>query len=250
MGSCRLKRYVLPGSISGEERRPGDYLFRPSLRKNHSACVAEVEPSRGPSYPAFGSGATRLQASESLTPRGGLRFGPLPPVGRSLVMALRKSPRENTALWTPIVSVERERRRVHERHQEMENNDCVATALTPKPSSRSNLSSSPLSLGSPEEGWRLMRTFLRITNPAVRSVILDMVSALERQDLQRRARDDRATPETFIFDQGSTVEDRRRTRPPGRPAAGMLIRASATTSGKSGQAILYRTRSGDRWSSA
>jgi hypothetical protein len=35
-----------------------------------------------------------------------------------------------------------------------------------------------------EEGWRLMRTFLDIRNPAVRNIILDVVFVLAQQDSQ------------------------------------------------------------------
>ena len=48
-------------------------------------------------------------------------------------------------------------------------------------------SNSQLPLGPPEEGWRLMRAFLDIGNPAIRSAVLDMVIALAEQDSQGRS---------------------------------------------------------------
>jgi len=38
--------------------------------------------------------------------------------------------------------------------------------------------------GSPEEGWRLMRTFVTIRDPALRKLVLDIVLALAKRDLQ------------------------------------------------------------------
>jgi len=66
----------------------------------------------------------------------------------------------------------------------MENNYSVANAVIGEPCSPENFSSPQLSLGSPEEGERLMRDFLNIRNPALRNIILDMVSALAWQDSQ------------------------------------------------------------------
>jgi hypothetical protein len=66
----------------------------------------------------------------------------------------------------------------------MENNDSAANAVIGAPCPPENFSSPQLSLGSPEEGERLMRAFLDITNPALRNIILDMVSALAWQDSQ------------------------------------------------------------------
>ena len=66
----------------------------------------------------------------------------------------------------------------------MKNNDSTADAVIGEPCSRENFSGPQLSLGSPEEGWCLMCTFLNIKNPALRTIILDMVSALAWQDSQ------------------------------------------------------------------
>jgi hypothetical protein len=64
----------------------------------------------------------------------------------------------------------------------MGNADSPGEAVIGYPFSPENFLSPQLSLGSPEEGWRLMRAFLNIRNPALRDVILDMVSALAWQD--------------------------------------------------------------------
>ena len=69
----------------------------------------------------------------------------------------------------------------------MENDDRAEATATAESYSRENFSTAYLSLGSPAEGRLLMRSFLKIKNPAVRSMILDMVSALAWQDLQKLA---------------------------------------------------------------
>jgi len=68
----------------------------------------------------------------------------------------------------------------------MENNDDAADAVIGEPCSREDFSSLQLSSEAAEEGWRLMCAFSNIGNPALRNIILDMVSALAWQDSQVR----------------------------------------------------------------
>jgi hypothetical protein len=71
--------------------------------------------------------------------------------------------------------------------QGMENNNSGPDAVIAEPHSREDFSSTPLSLASQEQGWCLMRTFSTIGNPAIRDIILEMVSALAWQDSQDRS---------------------------------------------------------------
>jgi len=68
----------------------------------------------------------------------------------------------------------------------MENYESAADASIAEPHSRKEFLSKPLSVGLQEEERRLMRAFSDIKNPAVRNIILDMVSALAWQDSQVR----------------------------------------------------------------
>ena len=60
-------------------------------------------------------------------------------------------------------------------------NSCAADARTDEFCSRE--SPEPF-YGSPEEGWRLMRTFVTIRDPALRKLVLDIVLALAKRDSQ------------------------------------------------------------------
>jgi hypothetical protein len=66
------------------------------------------------------------------------------------------------------------------RDKEMENG-CAGDAGTGE--FRSREGGEPFH-GSPEEGWRLMRTFVTVRDPALRKLVLDIVLALARRDSQ------------------------------------------------------------------
>ena len=61
------------------------------------------------------------------------------------------------------------------------------TANTLELTSCEEFSSHNFSMGAGEDGWLLLRAFRSITNAALRSTILDVVSALAWQDSQVRA---------------------------------------------------------------
>jgi hypothetical protein len=68
----------------------------------------------------------------------------------------------------------------------MQKNDSAADDVMSEPCSREDFSSPQLSWEDAEERWRLLRAFSNIRNPALRNIILDMVSALSWQDSQVR----------------------------------------------------------------
>jgi hypothetical protein len=127
-----------------------------------------------------------------------------------------------------IASVAREQRRLHERHEEMKNNHCATATVTAESYSPDNFSTPHLSLGSPVERRLLMRSFLKIKNPAVRSMILDMVSALAWQESQKLAV--HACAEMANFAHGTPAEDRCRGASVQRERVGKArFRGEATT---------------------
>lgn len=68
----------------------------------------------------------------------------------------------------------------------MQENDSAADDVIGKPCSDEDFSCLQLSWEEAEARRRLMRAFSNIRNPALRNIILDMVSALAWQDLQVR----------------------------------------------------------------
>ena len=62
-------------------------------------------------------------------------------------------------------------------------NSCAADARTDEFCSHE--SPEPF-YGSPEEGWRLMRAFVTIRDPALRKLVLDSALALAKRDSETR----------------------------------------------------------------
>jgi hypothetical protein len=67
----------------------------------------------------------------------------------------------------------------------MKNSDFTADTL--ELNSGEEFSNHKFTMGVDEDGWLLLRAFRSITNAALRSTILDVVSALAWQDSQVRA---------------------------------------------------------------